>query len=645
MSHFPRLPALCLLALLSAPAWAQKVHSSEVDTYQETVSAFNRGQIVGGLGRLQQVHSPLLRKVAQGALMAQQDTPYSFTQLSAFISDNPSWPGISAIEQRAEEKLADSGMSPTQLVNWFKAHPPITLAAFDRMITALYATDHATEAESFIRERWVDGAFGSVEQKDFLKHYRHLLRAKDHWARLDRLLWNNSDDAATRMLPLVSKGQAALAKARMNLNKHTLARVPAALQGDPGLVYLRLKQARQKDQDGTAASLLALQPRDPVQDDLWWTERSIIARRYLLNKATQKAYQIAANHKLVDGMAYQQAEFLAGWIALRFLHQTDTAITHFTHVYEKSNYPISKARGAYWLGRSYQARHAEETAADWYGKAAIYPTTFYGQLAQAALDDDATLTLPLQEVDSETRDEFTAQENVQIAELLLQIGERKRAEDFILAMASDATTLGQFTLLAQLALKNERYELAIKISKLASKRGYLLNAEAYPLPDYQLRDTPEKALVLGLIRQESMFNPTVTSAAQAVGLMQMLPSTAKATAKKLDLSFSAGRLTDANYNIRLGSQFLADRLDQFDGSIIMAVASYNAGPTRVRQWVEKIGDPRHGVDPVDWIELIPVYETRNYVQRVVEGMQAYRARLNHGSSALKIARDIGATKN
>lgn len=645
-SHQKLLSAAFLTLLLATPhlAWAQKNQPNDLDDYQATMSALERGSISGGLTGLQRIESPLLRKVALGTLMAQPDTPYDFKQLSSFISSNPSWPELAEIQKRAEEKLPPE-YSAEQIIHWCQAHPPLTLAGFNRMIAALRSTGANDQARNLIRARWVDGSFGSVEQEDFLKKYRSDLRASDHWDRLDRLLWENTEIAALRMLPLVSKGQTLLAKARMSMARRDIDRVPAALRHDPGLVYLQLKQARQDDKDAKALSLLSLQPQHPRhQEDLWWTERSIIARRYLVNGQHSKAYQIAARHKLDKGMSYHQAEFLAGWIALRFLHQTETARKHFHRIYDESSYPISKARGAYWLGRSYAAQKSEEQAAAWYAKAAVYPTTFYGQLAQAALDADATLTLAPPSIDPDDRRQFTMHDNVRIAALLEQIGERKRAESFIMALAKDATSHTQFALLAQWATKLERYELAVRISKLAVKRGFMLDNEAYPVPAYQLRDEPEQALVLGLIRQESMFNPTIVSPAQAQGLMQLLPSTARAEARKLDISFSPSRLYEPNYNIRLGSRFLADRIEQFDGALILAIASYNAGPTRVRQWMEKIGDPRNGVDPIDWIELIPVYETRNYVHRVLEATQIYRARLRQGSSKLKIIQDIESGK-
>ncbi len=640
-----RLPFLVFLLSLvvasfgATPAWASRVITTDIDNYKAAMQAISNGQVHSGLERLEQVKNPLLRKVALGALLASEDTPYDFAQLSGFLSANPGWPDSKEIRQRAEEKLP-AKLSPTQLGHWFDAHPPLTLAGFDLMISALRATGKSSQARTLIRERWVNGAFGTVEQTDFLKRYSGELTGKDHWRRLDRLLWDGTDGAAQRMLPLVGKYLAALAQARLTPTARNISRVPASLQNDPGLVLLKIKQARRSEANEAAASLLRHQPNATEQDEAWWNERSIIARRFLTAGQFSRAYQLAALHRLQPGAAMAEAEFLAGWIALRFLKQPEKAVKHFTALYAISNFPISKARAAYWLGRSHNAQGHAEPARDWYGKAAVYPTTFYGQLAQAEIERKSVLTIRTPRIDAVERTAFGTREDIRIIRLLQQIGEQKRAEAFMLAASAHATTQLEFSLLAQLANDLERPDMAVRIGKRAVQRNILLDNEAYPVPDYLLPERPEKALLLGLIRQESMFNPTITSPANAIGLTQLLPSTARALARELGVGFSVSRLTDPAYNIRLGSRYLADRIEQFDGSLILAIASYNAGPARVRQWLDNIGDPRQGRDPVDWIELIPVEETRNYVQRVLEATQIYRARLGKGSARLALRRDL-----
>lgn len=632
----------CLLvALLSPhPSWSNRVIATDIDNYQAAMQSIGNGLVHSGLERLEQVKNPLLRKVALGALMAQPDTPYDFAQISGFLSANPGWPDNKEIRQRAEEKLP-AGLSPAQLGHWFNANPPMTLAGFDLMISAMRATGKAESARKLIRERWINGAFGNIEQGDFLKRYGGELTGKDHWRRLDKLLWNGTDGAAQRMLPLVGKNLAALAKARLAPTARNIGRVPASLRHDPGLVLLEIKQARRNEANATAADLLRHQPNAAEQDDAWWDERNIIARRFLKAGQLSRAYQLASQHRLPPGAAMAEAEFLAGWIALRFLKQPEKAMRHFKALDAISNFPISKARAAYWLGRCQQAQGHADQARSWYAKAAVYPTTFYGQLAQAEIEKKSILTIRAPRIDAAERTAFTSREDIRIIRLLQQIGETRRAEAFMLAASARATTQLEFSLLAQLANDMERHDLAVRIGKRAVQRNILLDNEAYPVPDYLLPERPEKALLLGLIRQESMFNPTITSPANAIGLTQLLPSTARGLARELGIGFSASRLTDPAYNIRLGSRYLADRIDGFNGSVILAVASYNAGPARVRQWLESIGDPRDGRDPVDWIEQIPIDETRNYVQRVLEATQIYRARLDKGTARLALRRDLG----
>jgi soluble lytic murein transglycosylase len=152
---------------------------------------------------------------------------------------------------------------------------------------------------------------------------------------------------------------------------------------------------------------------------------------------------------------------------------------------------------------------------------------------------------------------------------------------------------------------------------------------------------PEPALVLGITRQESGFDPAVRSGADARGMMQLLPSTAAAVARRLGLPFSADRLYDADFNMTLGSYHLGELMNNFGGSMLLTAVGYNAGPARPPQWTARCGDPRGGtVDPVDFIECVPFTETRDYMMRVMENMSVYKARLNGGSAPLTLSQDL-----
>ncbi|MEJ0061887.1 MAG: lytic transglycosylase domain-containing protein [Alphaproteobacteria bacterium] len=638
------------MSLFCIPAFADGLSPVDLQYYRQAFKALDQDKATAALLHAGRAKDRTLLKVVQGAVMAMDDNPYDFAATSSFVERNKIWPERRAIMAQMEKKLPDS-MTYSQIAHWFDAHPPISMRAFDRYIAALRAL-RDERAATMIRARWIGGDFDREGQNDFIARHGDALRAQDHARRLDRLIEDSRNDDARRMASLVDGGQRALIAARLALASGDsraaglIGQLPPALRDDPGLLLDRLRAARRRDDDIEAVSLLGRQPASVSSPESWWNERHIVIRRMMERGDNQAAYDLALKHGLSEGQAFAQAEFLAGWLALRFLHDASEAREHFSKLYEASLYPISKARGAYWLARAYAARGDGEQARSWYKKAAQYPLTFYGQLALAQLDPKAVLNIaPDAAPSQDERDDFSRKEFIKIARQLHQLGESSRVKKFLYAAAEQAEGRKDFTMIAQFALKLDYPDCAVRIAKTATQKGFML-AEGYPLPRIDLPREPEPALILALIRQESMFDPDIVSPAGAQGLMQLMPGTARDLARKLSIKYKKDRLFDPNYNMRLGSRFLADRLDQFSGSFIMATASYNAGPGRVREWCSTFGGPQQGsqqgLDPVDWIELIPIYETRNYVQRVIEGTQIYRARLRGGRAPLKIMEDLQA---
>lgn len=634
-----------LIVMLAAPACASLTPSDQKN-YQQAFHALDAGKIGAAVAAAKRADDPKLRKVILAETITAPNDPFNFEQISDFITQNPTWPERNALLLAAEEKLTDA-LTPKVLANWFTAHPPITMFAFYRAVEAINSTGNTTKALQMIRARWIDHDFGREEQQVFLERFTRLLRPSDHWARADRLLTTGKFDGVGRMLNLLNDGQRALVRARTTLtNDHRsgpeyAAAVPKELQHDPGLILELLRWARRHDRDTQAVALLQNQPTNPTNAAAWWNEREIQIRRALDNRNTLLAYQLAKDNRLQEGLPFSQAEFMAGWIALRLQKKPEIALQHFTKLYERSTYPITRARAAYWLGRTYAVRNDATQAAAWYAKAKDYPATFYGQIALAELDT-GTLNVAEPAIAETTRTKFKRQELVQIALQLNQIGENKRFGQFLFALADDATTREDFVQLVELAAQGQRPDLAVRITKLATQRRLILSGSGFPIPYFGLAAAPEKALVLALMRQESMFTPDIVSPSGARGLMQLMTPTARAMARREGMMFSNKRLFEPGYNTRLGSAYLDLLLKQFDGSIILAVAAYNAGPSRVRGWMERFGDPRSKADPIDWIEIIPIYETRNYVQRVVEGLQVYRAQFNNGHAKLRIFQDLQA---
>jgi len=647
-----------LFSLMSAPAHAAgsregkphgrtAVRAPASNTYRSALAALENGRAAPARDMLARGRDPVLNKVLSGLLMAEPNNSYTFGEMASFISENPDWPGQKGIVMILERKIPED-MAPEQLVNWFNAHEPLTPAGFERYIDALMALGHATQAREKVKARWIERDFPSGDDAVFYQRYDSLLGADDHRARLDRLLWDDEIVAARAMYSYVGDDHKALAEARIALAHQTkgaqalLAQVPSFLQADPGLLFERMRWRRKNDDDEGALSILFNPPESWGRADFWWRESHILLRRLMERKEYESAYRVASSHGMKTGFDFVQAEFTAGWLALRFLNRTDLAYKHFAALLQEANTPISRSRGAYWLGRTYEAAGQGDDARQAYETAAVLNTTYYGQLAIARLSDRPVIHAASEPpVPHDMRTGFFNRDVVRATEALYKLGEVERARVFFKAVIDGAVKRIDYALALELAYQLQRPDWAVTAAKAANQKNFIITGASYPVLAMDIPRPPELALTHALIRQESQFKSDAGSPVGAQGLMQLMPATAKEVAKKIGVGYNAARLTDPDYNVRLGTRFIQDQIDAFDGSYILALAGYNAGPRRAREWIEAFGDPRKpDVDPVDWIEMIPIYETRNYVQRIIENLQFYRARLNKSRAPLSILQDL-----
>ncbi len=616
-------------------------------TYASAFAAMDKGQAGAVQTVLARGSDPVLNKVLRAWLMAQPGNTYGFDDLASFVTENPDWPNLKGILMIAEQKLP-LGAGNEQIVNWFNAYPPLTPVGFSRRMEALEAVGHGRIAENLIRNRWIERDFGAEEKSAFLTRYGSFLKLEDHYARLDRLLWKNDPSGAKSLYPYVDDSVRSLAEARLALAAQSgnapalLAQVQTSWQRDAGLLYEQLRWHRKNGNTEAAIEILLNAPDSLAHAEDWWMERHIIIRRLMEQKDFRLAYRLAAKNGLSTGFEFVQAEFLAGWLALRFLQRADLAELHFTKLLNEASSPISRARGYYWLGRAHEAMGQHEKAVQAYQSAAALNTTFYGQLAIARLETAPTIRAVSEPpIPSHIRNKFFARDSVKATEKLYRMGQTERARQFFKAMTETAAQRVDFALLLELAYELQRPDWAINAAKAANQRNFIVTGAAYPVLSMKIPTPPDRALTHALIRQESLFKADAGSSAGARGLMQLMPGTAKDVAGKLGLPYSPDKLTNPDYNVKLGTYFIQKQIDNFDGSYILALAGYNAGPRRVREWIDLFGDPRtREVDPVDWLELIPIYETRNYVHRIMENLQFYKARLAGGEVPLTLLQDI-----
>jgi soluble lytic murein transglycosylase len=466
----------------------------------------------------------------------------------------------------------------------------------------------------------------------------------DHKARMDRRLYDDDTDAAMRMAQYLGGADLAIAKARIAvIDKSSNAQalleaVPTEARHDLGYVFSRAQWLRRNDRNIEAGKLMLSAPRASAYHDFdeWWVERRVLARKLLDEGEYQTAYKIARDAVSPPKELYRgEHEFTAGWIALRFLNDPQTAAQHFARVGAGTTHPTTLARGAYWQGRAAEAAGRNSEARAHYQAAAQYPTAYYGQIARARLGlGELNLRRP---PDAAHRAALMNLEVVRAVQLLYAVDARDLVIPFVADLADRGVDPGALVAMAEVAKKNDDARAMLLIGKGALARGITMDVYAFPtigIPAFRIVGPPvDKSVVYSIARQESAFNPKAISRAKALGLMQVLPGTGKLIAKKFGFPFDQGKmLSDPAYNAQMGAAELGDVLESYRGSYILSFVAYNAGRGRVKQWIEKYGDPRDpAVDPIDWVERIPFSETRNYVQRVLENMQVYRVQLGHTS--------------
>ena len=589
-----------------------------------------------------------------------KDSGATLAEIVAFKEQNPSWPRMALLSLRAEEALLSYPMSNEDIVDWFKDNPPQTGEGRIRYGKALIATGKPDDGKTWIRRAWAENDFTKTRQREILANYGSLIDNATNRARLDRLLWDRRTADARATAALIGENAQALADARIRLMTRShnatdaVARVQGTWRNDSGLLFDRIRYERRTGNDDATVPLILTaptQPRQMVDPNAWWVERKIAARVALANGQFKEAYEIVSRHGLKSGSDYADAEFLAGWIALQYLNKPDEALVHFLNLKNAVSTPISTARADYWAARAASAKGDTQTAERYYGMAASYPTTFYGQLGIGALAQltgiVAHLRLPTDPKPTKAQiATFKKLELVHLVHILHDLHRDDQAWTFMLHLADTLKEPQQLVQLSDLATSFDDRKLSLRIAKTASMRNIILPQRAYPtaaMPNFTPRGpSVEKALIYGLSRQESEFDPEAKSPVGARGLMQLMPATAKVVARQIDVPYSRNRLTsDPAYNAMLGTAHLGDLIQGFDGSYIMSVAAYNAGKNRVDDWEESYGDPRSStVDPIDWIESIPFSETRNYVQRVMENLEVYRTRLSKQAQKVRIADDI-----
>jgi soluble lytic murein transglycosylase len=595
----------------------------------------------------EKVKNKEFQKLVKWMYLKQNGNRATFSEYKDFITKNNYYPRINRLKYLAEHKIIVKNTTPTNIINWFEKNPPLSGTGKLKLAEAHLKKGDIKIVNELVKLGWTNAQLSKNDLRYYRNKFKKFLSTDDHINRADYLAWNKKYWDLKRMLRYLPKDEKALYNARQILMSNSygvdksISDVPSHLKKNIGLEFDRLKWRNRRGRLEASLEILYENGNKSeealVRADLWWKQRESIVRTLIYKKRYKTAYKVASEHSLTSGANFAEAEWLAGWIALSFLNSGEYAVNHFENFYNNVSYPISLARGAYWLGKSYQSLEDKENSNKYFKEGSVFLTTYYGQLSfneikygeEFILKDNSDFT-------KEYEKEFNKDPLIKLVILLSELNMSQYGKDIIKHLATINIDKGSEILAAKLATDIERYDFAIQISKKASYEKRFYNKYNYPIistpREINKKSMPEPEYILSIIRQESEFDRKANSYVGARGMMQLMKYTAKIVAKQAKLPYSISGLTkDPVYNIKLGSYYFNSLLEQYDGVYPFAIAAYNAGPNRVKTWRRVNGDPtKKEISYVNWIELIRFKETRNYVQRVLENVNVYKYMINQG---------------
>lgn len=577
----------------------------------------------------------------------------NFSDISRFVNDNPFYPNISTLRRNVEKVAVANNINYQAGEQYFKSNPAGTTESKIYLLQSkinFLARFKGLEGEAMVlrtnikdlaADIWVKENFSATEEKDFFNKYQNQLNEIDHINRIDRLLWDGKNDDAKRIMNLVNDDYKRLFSAVIELQHspkyidNIVLSVPRKLRANEGLSYRRILWYKARDKVDDLLDLMVDLPSVSQYPEKWWSLRRLYAREMLKKKKYKIAYLLSAKHSLsVNASDFWEAEWTAGWIALRFLDEPKVAYKHFMNLYKNVTQPVTISRAEYWLGMASLATGSKEEAIEWYKKATKYPTYFYGQLAihkHRSLDivnaqDD--IILPKDpDINSKDIKDISELKAAKVAYLLAVTGDQQNASKIFEYIVNNAKTDGQIAVIMKVINEIGDRQMDAKISRVAARKNVFFIKDKFQIVK-EVSSDEYAPLVHAIIKQESGFAPTALSNVGAIGFMQLMPDTAKLVAKDAGMPYNRKKLaTDITYNVQLGTHYIKNLINRFDGSEMLAIASYNAGPNAAQRWINEFYDPRKEKDidkVVDWIELITYSETRNYVQRIMENLIVYK---------------------
>lgn len=590
---------------------------------------------------------PVAKKLLTWIYVTETTMPVDVKTTLDFVKTNTSWPRLHEFREAIEEDIDSAGLTTHGVAEWFRLYPPETVSGITAFADALLSLGAYEEATRSLSNFWKEAVLEKRELQRINSQYGKYLPLTAHADRMDNLLWSNRYNEAEDLLSYIDISLKPLAQARISLGRQSskapsaVNNVPAKYQSDQGLLFDRMRWKRRNDKSYLGLEILNAVKGKFLRPEHWWKEQNILARRAIEQKKYRDAFNIIKAHDLEPGSGadFVQAEWLIGWLSLRHLGKPNDAYLHFDNLYQHVKSVISKSRAAYWAAEAAAKAGQAQLAKNWQISCASYLSTFYGQICYQKIygAPDPSKFLVVTPTAEETA-YFNRREIVRAIKILQDVGLDRLTDGFFAKLIDGAVTKTDYVLIARLANKIGRIQYVVQANKSAQQDlGEFLWPDGYPVLRGAGGDGVEKALVHAIIYRESMFNKEAVSPAGALGLMQVMPATAQMVAKKSKKQFSKSKLTqDPSYNIAIGSDYLEYLIDTYDGYYPLSIAAYNAGPGNVKKWVDKFGNPAaQHTSVIEWVEHIPIYETRNYVQRVLETYYMYRLRFNETPKTIK----------
>ena len=616
--------------------YSKSLNLNEEKIFKLSLKSGDQKKWARSIKGIEKINDKVARKIIIWRWLIADDGVSSKKDLENFYQSSTTWPKINKVKAKIESKKVTNDIKKT--LDWFQENPPITPIAKIKLSEILIKNNFIEEGNWLLKETWVNNSFSYSEEKYILKSYKNIITNSENTKRLENLIWKRQWSSANRQLKRVSSDikQFSIAKIKLSRRRgnvdQAIKNVPKSLINEESLIYERVKWRRKARLEKPSLELLLSYHGEYSYPKKWWREVNYHTRKQLSYKNYKLATKILEQYNLSSKDYLSEAQWLAGWLSLTFNKDSKSAYKYFSKMFLEVKTPISKARASYWAGKASEELGNREDLKIWYERAAAFPATFYGQLALKKLNRE--LFLPSQSIEFNQNEfkKFKENELVRALILLLQVENRKLSRIFAMHLVTQAKNTKDILMLSKILNDFNQVSFSIFVGKKAIYNNIYIPSLNFPVPDTELMNLINKnteiplPVTLAITRQESAFDIKAKSRAGARGLMQLMPRTARITAKKNNYKYKRIYLTSRPaYNVKIGSFYFKEMLNKFNGSYVLALAAYNAGPSRVNRWLKTYGDPRKNeIDPVTWMELIPISETRNYVQRVIEGIYMYR---------------------